>query len=1260
MNSSRYADGLRYLAQGNFSIAATKFKIILADPSVNASILKANILYFYAVSSLGALLNKLSKEPKAIKATKLESNHSLFRQLFIDGIIKVAGQLTSNLEVKKQESLTESQKNEIEETAHELQAICSQFEAAKNAMRPRIMGGVEYAINHFIKNLSALNQGEFNQRAKCFSKELMKFQLLYSTKLYVTTELEAVEEEYFFRFFIPEQIKRLRNIFDINKSDPLFLSYAQINQLYKQQQAYQYNEKQEDVFKCLQECIWLSGHFYTNKEYVEILKKYKGGLNIDHVILIHDIYNDFHLKELRIIIKELNDNHLLNDKIFKSFAGLITQSNDYRDHLKILADAISSSHSVDKDKLFNCLFSFALDRMPHDKFTDHQFSRYIAYVKTSCISADDNINIKKIDIYLDLLALFTRSGEEILLNQVSDLMKETEIAIGSSNFIAICEKTLTYKMSYSDFISMLNLGLQFRKDSVKELLVLMDSHHADVHTIKNKANELLLKEYQKKFPERPLDDVIHDFLTKSNDVEFPIDQAELKQLQGRYIQIKNIGEKLMTTGRAGLQSELKKCKTILARDPENETAQMTLLAIIRLQVRDQLGIYPYNIQMLNVLALLNQPKRIGQIKTGEGKSTLIAMLAAYFGLQNRTVDIITTSHDLAIRDAEKFAPFYRALGVGIGHNVSEDKQNSDCYENAVVYGTVSDFEFAYLRGETQDGSGGRGDRPYDVVIADEVDSMFIDMQRNEAILSRPRENAHKADVYESIWSWINETAKQAQTRENLQAMLKSKGTEISLELAATWLKNAQTAQRYTEEKEYIIGYPESKSKNREKNEDDRIIKIVNKANTGEVEGDTTRWQGGLHEILEAKHKLKVRVESLTTASISHIEYFNKYKTLIGLTGTLGSQASRDELNQLYKVSTYDSPPYKPSLKKQISHLIESDEKAQMNQIDKIVKQQMDAGRPVLILCESIQDSKKLNKQLAKKIKSTQIYNGVQMLSADAILGLAGNPGVVTIATNLAGRGTDIVTTPEAESHGGLHVILTFPAINQRVEQQAFGRTGRQGKQGTYHYILCDNQLSDSEKRDKTIDEKISKMRANREIRERIISADNVYNYNIMHKIFILQTVFFALPMPIKSNHMTEWATFKTETNKHAAQFMRDELDESDENVVMLSILNQFNEFWKTTLTKYGDNYKTPIDFIKTRLKQFIPDDHTKRLWQEAVLFFENPKMDFSSELTDIWLDLKSSEWLPEENVSHLANNFIHFLPAKAATSSAHAPFPCKI
>lgn len=1239
MNSNRASLYLTYLSTHHYLRAVDKFKLI-ADEDKTDKTQQARYQYYHAIARLGALLESLTKDNN-VTAKKSAINSLLSN--------KYSSPAKETLEVDDDKMESASGADAVNK---EISSILSLFNLAKDLMKPKQLDGIEHAVKAVIPQLLKLNQSATTHRTKHFAIELAIFELLYTTKLVIDKDLNDDDSSIFSRLFSTNIISILKNAIKAHKDDPLFLSQSNLNELYKQLPNFRNDKQHRSTLARLEKQLFLIDYQATNDDCLEFWRKFKGSITIDKAILVREIYNNHEFLALKAILFELNNNQLLTDKMFTCLKSIVLFDEHYRESIKAIDEALSTSHLENKYELKNDLLEFVLNGVPHPNITDTQFYQFMSPLKNSYTTEKEAIDVNKIYLYLDLLAIFTQNKDkQIPLDKIANLMQQVEKVVGNNNFIALCQKVLQYKISSTEFITIMNSAIQLRTESVGDLFKLIDAHHHDMNTLRHHLNDIIMRDYQLKYPERSLEEVTHDFLTPSADVEYTLDPSEFAELKQRYLRIKAIGEQLLTTGDIGIESALNNYKAALLEDQNDKNAQLTLLAIIRLKIPSLFGINPYNVQMLNVLALLNEPKRIAQIKTGEGKSTLIAILAAYYTLLGHKVDIITTSHDLAIRDVKKYKDFYRSLGIRSGHNISEgNRDNSNCYKNDVVYGTVSDFEFAYLRQETGQ-SEGRGNRPYDVVIADEVDSMFIDMQRNEAILSQTTEAAHKPEYYRYIWNWINTTEKIKQTRENLQAMFKAKDIDISLDLATTWLKSARTAQQYSENEEYIIGYPTSKhkDKSRKSQQDERVIKIVNKSHTGEVQDESSRWQGGLHQILEAKHNLQIRTESLTSASINHIEFFNKYKILAGVSGTLGAMTCRDELKKLYHVNTYDSPPYKPSCKKQVPHVIAKDEKAQHSAISEIVKDQIKVGRPVLILCESIQDSKDLYEQLSEEIKGVSIYNGVQEDSAEEILGLAGNAGAVTIATNLAGRGTDIVVTPEAEKQGGLHVIVAFPALNRRVEQQAFGRTGRQGKKGTYQYVLNEDQLTLEELEGESIANKIQIMQAEREKHEEHVSMMNYYNYNLMHKLFIIQHIFFSLPTVIKSNSMTKWAQFKTSAHKLTMQYVRNELEDKSENDVFKNVLKDFMDFWKKTIASLDSHFRTPEDFIKSRLKQPFSDDYTKTLLIKGVMFLEKPELDFSSEVADLLVDLKASELEEEKPTVSRESSLMRFYQPQPQT-----------
>ncbi len=1189
MTKRDFNSGLQYISERQFTKAKIFFESELkSNPNID------NYYHYYtAISRLGELLNKLVK--------------------YHHKIAKYTHYGLKSIEHK------DSHLHSTQSVSYELLAIQKLFEKAKKTIKSKPPAGILEGII-FVTKLLEINKS--SNRDLEFKKSLIEFQIIYTTKINLTRAIDEFSKEVILQLFIPKSIKKINEILERKNSDVLYLNPEQVNKLYKEHQHYQYTLKDHEIFSLLEQNIILFNHSFNNsKKYLDIWKQKTFEMTFNKVLLIHLIYDDEKFENLRDIIRALISNKLLDHSL--AFLQSIIDAQSLWTNITRIADIILINQINKKNELLKNLLRFAFANIPTPaNCPNDKFFNYLTYFH-EYIESENEIDIQFINCNMQLLHYLIDIGN-ILINQIFDLAQEIEVIIGKENFIILIKKIITLKLSQENILVLFNYSLQLSKDSIHNLFALIDKYKDDFASIKDEIHDVIMKEFQLKFPERPIEEVIHDFQTKSNEVEYPVLATELKEIESKYFRIKSLGEKLLIEGRLGIQRELKSVLLTLDHDKKNEDAELMLIAIIRLQIKETLHINPYNIQMLNLLALVNQPRRIAQIKTGEGKSTLIAMLAAFYVLKQHVVDIITTSDTLAIRDAKKFKSFFESLGISVSHSINQE--NSQFFDNNIVYGTISDFEFAYLRGETQGEWDGRRKRPYDVAVVDEVDSMFIDMQRNQAILSKNNDEEFPKEVYGMIWNWVSKTEKIDQNQENLQAELKSQGIEINALLAKTWLKSALTAQIFSENKEYIIDNNETKSN---KSSTGPCIKIVDKLHTGQIASEMTRWQGGLHQILEAKHHLPIKNESLTTGSISHIEYFNKYKILTGVTGTLGSESSRNELQQLYKINTYDSPSYKPSLKNQIPHIIEKDEEAQLIAVNKQIQQMNAAKRPTLILCEDIEKSKIFNQFLLKNNnKSLQLYNGVQALSAEIILSLAGSPGVATIATNCAGRGSDIITTREAEAGGGLHVIMTFPAINLRVEKQAFGRTGRQGKKGTFHYILYEGQLSRAENEEKTIEDKISLMHTHREKREKFISSENIFYHNLMHKLFILQNIFFSLPMNIKEDNMLVWAKFKTDASADATRFMRYELDHNDDDVVILHILDKFNEWWKNYISRLGNCYKTPAFFIETELKKLLQnheDHYMKKLFLETLIFLENPKFVFSGELAQIFIEMKGDE-----------------------------------
>ncbi|AFC70032.1 preprotein translocase subunit SecA [Rickettsia amblyommatis] len=500
-------------------------------------------------------------------------------------------------------------------------------------------------------------------------------------------------------------------------------------------------------------------------------------------------------------------------------------------------------------------------------------------------------------------------------------------------------------------------------------------------------------------------------------------------------------------------------------------------------------------QILAILTFLQQKDKgqLSQIQTGEGKTTIVSILAAIKALQGGAVDVITSNPVLASDGIKDKKLFYDLLNLNATTNNLDENYKSgerECYKSDIVYGSISNFQFDYLK-DSFLGLGTRAGRAFESIILDEVDSMIIDNASHIAKLSGPLAGMESLKyVYIKIWQALykaeekiveefqKELKRKAQELQELpdseEAQLlyeqfknelqdsiipkikdyikSSNPTKIDIipshiqEYADNsldrWINSAIDAKfNYHEDEQYII-----RSKDGEE-----IIQPVDYANTG-ITLKNTIWQYGLHQFLQLKHNLHLTSESLTSCFISNLSYINKYgKKIFGLTGTLGSTAEQELLSSIYNVGYAKIPTYKEKKFIEIDGEVVDDEIFSKKVADDTIAE-IKSGRSSLIICETIKDAKTIQEILKSKNQDIIIRTFFDEENAH-ITKEEIKPGEVVIATNIAGRGTDFKTSVELENNGGLHVCVAFLPCNKRVEDQAFGRTARQGNNGTAKLMI---------------------------------------------------------------------------------------------------------------------------------------------------------------------------------------------------------------
>ncbi|CAO1364626.1 unnamed protein product [Diamesa tonsa] len=421
---------------------------------------------------------------------------------------------------------------------------------------------------------------------------------------------------------------------------------------------------------------------------------------------------------------------------------------------------------------------------------------------------------------------------------------------------------------------------------------------------------------------------------------------------------------------------------------------------------------------------------MAQISTGEGKTFIAVACAIVKVMYGEKIDIITSSPVLAKRDAlaaDNLTAF-KTFNITAGHNCDEDVEKRKAVYSSVdvIYGSLSAFQRDYLLEEFYDKKV-LGDRRYENVIIDEVDSMLLDKTK-----------CPPATAKRLVYFFQNNELRYKQIK--IPIYLKP---FVLLHLN-TWIESAMRAMYMQNEREYIVDVDRSGNSM----DIDPKIFIID-ISTGNDESNS-QWDDALHQFLQLKHGCKLTMQNLKAVFISNITFFRLYKQIIGMTGTLGSKEERDNLVENYRVNILTLPTFKSKKFIEMPPILGKDRDDWIKKVSDETES-MIQKRAVLLICETIGEAQNLYYNFSKKFKDVDIFLykrdhekfEVEILKQRQII----------IATNLAGRGTDIKLTKELDSAGGLHVILSYLPTNIRIEQQAFGRASRSGNMGSGRLII---------------------------------------------------------------------------------------------------------------------------------------------------------------------------------------------------------------
>jgi preprotein translocase subunit SecA len=500
-------------------------------------------------------------------------------------------------------------------------------------------------------------------------------------------------------------------------------------------------------------------------------------------------------------------------------------------------------------------------------------------------------------------------------------------------------------------------------------------------------------------------------------------------------------------------------------------------ALVCEAARRTVGLVPYDVQLLGGVALLE--RCIIEMQTGEGK-TLTALLPAYVrALAGKGMHVATANDYLAARDAETMLPVYQALGLTVGTVTADTKppERRAAYRCDVTYGTAKEFGFDFLRDRLtsrSEAEAGRRrvesafaadspllQRPAYCMLVDEADSILIDEASTPLVIGGPRSagSARQETCYRWAASitgrftegtdFINELRPRrleltAAGRKLVREMPKPPAaTEISLSLLYEFTERALRVERdYLRDRHYVV-QPNAKER--------RMEVVIIDEFTGRP-GEGRRWQDGIHEAIEAKEKLEIQFNEGQAARVTVQDFFGRYPLLCGMSGT--AAPSRGEFRGIYKTDVVTIPTHRPSRREiwspRVLGTIDAKRKAIVDEIRELHAK----GRPVLIGTRSIDKSQQLSALLTEAGIAHEVLNAYRLAEEARIVEHAGEVGKVTVATNMAGRGTDIRLSDEARSLGGLHVIGTELHEAQRIDRQLIGRCGRQGDPGSFRQFLA--------------------------------------------------------------------------------------------------------------------------------------------------------------------------------------------------------------
>lgn len=531
---------------------------------------------------------------------------------------------------------------------------------------------------------------------------------------------------------------------------------------------------------------------------------------------------------------------------------------------------------------------------------------------------------------------------------------------------------------------------------------------------------------------------------------FDTEYKELKKFEHIADEIIALDEEMQKLTDAELKAKTEEFKEELNSGKTLDDIVVPAFAVVREAASRFIGEKPYYVQLIGGPAI--HYGNIAEMKTGEGK-TLTTILPAYLNaLDGKGVHVVTTNEYLSSRNAEWMRPIYEGLGLTVGINLREmsSKEKQDAYNSDILYSTNNEIGFDYLRDNMVAEASQRVQRPLNFCIVDEVDSILIDEARTPLIISGGRFNSN------NLYIDADRAVKKLKENEDYAVDAKTKSVSLTEEGSKKIesifkLKNLYDLDNtalvhhlnqalkanygFKKDVDYVV-------------QDDEVI-IVDQFTGRLMQG--RQFSEGLHQAIEAKEGVTINTETKTMATITFQNLFRMYNKLSGMTGT--AKTEEEEFRSIYNMYVIQIPTNKPVVREDLADLVYATSAAKYKAIVNTVKEINETGRPILIGTISVEANEYLSGLLKKAGLKHEVLNAKNHAREAEIIQNAGLKGAITLATNMAGRGTDIKLGEGVRELGGLCVIGTERHESRRIDNQLRGRAGRQGDPGMSQFFV---------------------------------------------------------------------------------------------------------------------------------------------------------------------------------------------------------------